>query len=160
MLQSVLIKLAMLSATLSVIVWIGWTVPPSPGEAGADGASTVLEEPDVTSPPAAPREVLAEPSLSVSRPTQMVSSQPQPRRSAAQPVVDLNHATVHDLDQLPGIGQALAERIMEYRRSHGPFTAVEDLLLVKGIGPKKLDRLRGLVSVGSQTRRDNQEGRL
>jgi competence protein ComEA len=72
----------------------------------------------------------------------------------------MNHATLPELDQLPGIGQALAERIVEYRRSHGPFNAVEDLLLVKGIGPKKLDRLRGLVSVGSQTRGDNQEGRL
>ncbi|WP_447602786.1 ComEA family DNA-binding protein [Nitrospira sp. Nam80] len=160
MLQSVLIKLAMLSATLSVIVGIGWTVPPSPGEAGADGASTVLGEPEVTSPPAAPREVLPHPSLPVSRPVRTASSQLQPRRSAAQPVVDMNHATLRELDQLPGIGQALAERVVEYRRSHGPFAAVEDLLLVKGIGPKKLERLRGLVRVGSQATRDNQEGRL
>lgn len=159
MLQSVLIKLAMLSATLSVIVWIGWTGPPSPGEAGSHGAFTALDEPEIAPPPPA-SEIQPSPSPLVNQPAQTVSSQPQRGLSAAQPVVDMNHATLPELDQLPGIGQALAERIVEYRRSHGPFNAVEDLLLVKGIGPKKLDRLRGLVSVGSQTRGDNQEGRL
>jgi competence protein ComEA len=157
--RSVLIKLAMLSATLSVIVWIGWTVPPNPGEAGLEGASTVLKQGDIAPSPAARHEVVAPPSPPIGRPTRAVSSQPEQRSVTAQ-YVDMNHASVREFDQLPGIGPALAERIIEHRRSHGPFTAIEDLLLVKGIGSKKLDRLRGLVSVRSETKRDTQEGRL
>ena len=82
------------------------------------------------------------------------------RASRGATHVNLNLATARELDRLPGIGPSLAERIVHYRRSHGPFTALEDLLLVKGIGPKTFDRLRGLVTVRSETSRDNQEGRL
>lgn len=159
MIRSVLIKLVMLSATLSVIVWIGWTVPPNPGEAGLEGVSTVLKQGDIAPSPAARHEVVVPPSPPISRPTRAVSSQPE-RRPVTVQYVDMNHATVRELDQLPGIGLALAERIIEHRRSHGPFTAIEDLLLVKGIGPKKLDRLRELISVRGETKRDTQEGHL
>lgn len=52
--------------------------------------------------------------------------------------LDLNRATAGDLEALPGIGPALAKRILEYRQSHGPFKKLEDLEQVSGIGPKKL----------------------
>jgi len=61
--------------------------------------------------------------------------------------VDLNTATLEDLIQLPGIGPSLAERILEYRETHGPFHSVEDLLNVKGIGPAKLEQLRPYITV-------------
>ncbi len=48
--------------------------------------------------------------------------------------VRLNSATVADLETLPGIGPSLAERIIEYRNEHGPFTAIEQLSEVRGIG--------------------------
>jgi len=56
-------------------------------------------------------------------------------------------ASKTDLIQLPGIGEVLAERILEKRKELGGFTSVEQLLLVKGIGEKKLGRIRGLVVV-------------
>ena len=56
--------------------------------------------------------------------------------------VNVNTATAEELDVLPGIGPALAERIIDYREEHGPYTAAEDLLAVSGIGEKVLDGLR------------------
>jgi len=52
--------------------------------------------------------------------------------------VDLNTANVEELDTLPGIGPKTAQAIVEYRETHGPFTSPEDLLQVRGIGPRKL----------------------
>ncbi len=63
--------------------------------------------------------------------------------------VDINQADVTELDMLPGIGPALAQRIVEYRREHGPFQRVEDLLQVRGIGPAKLEQLRPYITVGT-----------
>jgi competence protein ComEA len=59
--------------------------------------------------------------------------------------VDLNAASPEELDRLPGIGPVLAGRIVEYRRRHGRFTRIEELLAVRGIGPRLLERLRGRV---------------
>jgi comEA protein len=56
--------------------------------------------------------------------------------------LDLNQATVEDLQAVPGIGPALARRIIDYRKIHGPFTQVDDLLKVKGIGEKSLEKIR------------------
>jgi competence protein ComEA len=62
--------------------------------------------------------------------------------------VNINTASVEELDALPGIGPALAQRIADYRREHGPFTKVDDLLNVKGIGAKLLARIRERLTVG------------
>ena len=62
-------------------------------------------------------------------------------------LVDLNMATMTQLLDLPGIGPVLAERIMRDREQHGPFSAVEDLLDVSGIGEARLLELRSLVDV-------------
>lgn len=63
------------------------------------------------------------------------------------PPVNLNTATVDQLDELPGVGPATAAAIVAHRTQHGPFTSVEQLAEVRGIGPVKLDALRGLVTV-------------
>jgi competence protein ComEA len=61
--------------------------------------------------------------------------------------IELNSATAAQLDTLPGIGPATATKIIADRESNGPFTSVEDLGRVTGIGPKKLEELKELVSV-------------
>ncbi|HEY0672227.1 MAG TPA: helix-hairpin-helix domain-containing protein [Longimicrobiales bacterium] len=65
-----------------------------------------------------------------------------PERAAAPPIVDLNRATATELDALPGIGPAVAQRIVEYREARGGFTAIEQLDSVKGIGPALLARIQ------------------
>ncbi len=62
--------------------------------------------------------------------------------AADQLSVDINRAGVEELKTLPGIGPALAQRIVEHRAEHGPFRKAEELLAVKGIGPKLLEKLR------------------
>lgn len=61
--------------------------------------------------------------------------------------INLNTAKVEEFAELPGIGEKLAERIVAYRRVHGRFRTVEDLREVKGIGKKRLDRLRPLIKI-------------
>ncbi len=61
--------------------------------------------------------------------------------------IDLNTATAADLEELPGIGPALAERILDWRTENGGFTSVDQLDDVSGIGPATMDRLRDLVTV-------------
>ena len=56
--------------------------------------------------------------------------------------MDINHASAEDFAKLPGIGPELAHRIVDYRTKHGPFHRVEDLLVIRGIGPKKWKALR------------------
>jgi competence protein ComEA len=64
--------------------------------------------------------------------------------SASAPV-DLNSATVEQLDALPGIGPVTAQKIVDYRTEHGPYTSVDDLDAIPGIGPARIENLRGLV---------------
>ena len=70
-----------------------------------------------------------------------------PRRPVTFPL-DLNSARMEDLMELPGIGEKLAQRLVDYRRSHGGFRSVEELRKVRGIGEKRMERLRPLVVAG------------
>ena len=71
------------------------------------------------------------------------AASPRARKTAVAPQpLDLDSASAADLDRLPGIGPVLAARIVEHRRVHGRFHHVDELLLVPGIGPRLLERLR------------------
>jgi competence protein ComEA len=63
--------------------------------------------------------------------------------------LDLNRATAQDLDAVPGLGPALAQRIVDYRKAHGPFKQIEDLSEIPGIGPQNLPRLKPYLGLGS-----------
>ncbi len=69
--------------------------------------------------------------------------------SAPQGKVNLNTATVSQLEDLPGIGPALAARIVEHRQKNGAFKSVEDVMAVKGIGEKNFSKIQGYLSVGA-----------
>lgn len=63
-------------------------------------------------------------------------------------MININTAGVAELDKLPGIGPALAERIIQYRDEHGAFGKPEDLQKVSGIGAKTYEKMASMVSVG------------
>ena len=62
--------------------------------------------------------------------------------------ININTATVDQLTLLPDIGPKIAQRIIDYREKNGSFSSVEELLLVEGIGKKRLEELRDYITVG------------
>ncbi len=62
-------------------------------------------------------------------------------------MINLNSATLADLDTLPGVGPVLAQRILDWRKSNGRFTSVDELREITGVGEKRLADLRGRVTV-------------
>jgi competence protein ComEA len=144
MLRSLFIKLGMWGATVVVVFWIGWSATTSiedqqkarPPVLAVTGGDRVPEEPVAQ----------AEEPVGVSPST---DSAPAVSATGPQPSgkVDLNLATAKEFESLPGIGPALAERIVAYRASKGRFRMIGDLRMVKGIGRKKFERVRALVIV-------------
>ena len=76
---------------------------------------------------------------------------PPPAAKAAAPVavVNLNTASVAELDALPGVGAKTAALIVEYRQKNGPFKKIEELMNVRGVGEKNFLKLRAQISVGA-----------
>ena len=70
---------------------------------------------------------------------------------SAKPKVNVNFATVEELQTLPKIGPTMARRIVEYRSQHGPFQSLKDLANVQGIGTKTLMALDSLVVIQADT---------
>jgi competence protein ComEA len=64
--------------------------------------------------------------------------------------VNLNTATVAQLDALPGVGTSTAQRIVEYRQKNGGFKKIEELMNVKGIGEKSFLKLKPLITVSGE----------
>lgn len=63
--------------------------------------------------------------------------------------ININSATVSDLEALPHVGKETAQKIVRSRELHGPFISVNDMARVSGLGPKTLEKVRGLVVAGA-----------
>ena len=93
-------------------------------------------------------------SVTVSVPARQVSAavpaetQAEPSLQAASLPVNVNTADAAELAALPGIGEVLAQRILDYRRVYGDFSAVEQLTNVEGIGEGKLESILELITIG------------
>ena len=61
--------------------------------------------------------------------------------------ININTANSEELQQVPGIGPATAEKILQMRKSYGAFKSVDDLLAIKGIGKKRLEKMRKYLTV-------------
>ena len=70
-----------------------------------------------------------------------------PTASAAATVIDLNTATLEQLESLPGVGPVLGQNILDWRNANGQFTSVDQLREVSGIGDVRMAQLRPLVTV-------------
>jgi competence ComEA-like helix-hairpin-helix protein len=69
------------------------------------------------------------------------------KKPPAKPV-NINVATSEELQQVPGIGPATAEKILQMRKSYGAFKSVDDLLAIRGLGAKRLEKMRKYLTVG------------
>ena len=90
---------------------------------------------------AASGDSIAGPSSTIS-PVTAVAEASDATRTRIDARIDINSAGVDELVLLPGVGPAIAERIVDYRERYGPYSTVEELAAVRGIGPKTLSRIR------------------
>jgi len=126
-----------------------------PGIPGWQPANESLRLTLAASSSPVPQQAQAPPPSAGSAPSDESASASAPASSDALPdrsamLLDLNAATTADLDGLPGIGPSKARAIVDFRDSHKGFRRVEELLEVKGIGPKLYDKIRALVKVEVQ----------
>ena len=63
-------------------------------------------------------------------------------------LIDINTATLAQLQSLPNIGPTTAQNIINYRNQHGPFSTIEDIMNVPGVGPATFDQIQDLITVG------------
>jgi len=69
------------------------------------------------------------------------------KKPPAQPI-NINTANLDELQLVPGIGPVTAGKILQMRKSYGSFKSVDDLLAIRGLGPKRLDKMRKYLTVG------------
>lgn len=82
-----------------------------------------------------------------SKPTE-AETEPTDAASAISFPISINQAGKQEFMALPGIGDVLAQRMLDYREEHGSFTSLEELLNVEGLGKKRLEEILDLITIG------------
>jgi competence protein ComEA len=77
----------------------------------------------------------------------VVITEGTPSSLAGEELIDINNASLEELDQLPGIGPTTAQNIIDYREDNGPFARIEDIVNVSGIGSATYDDISDLITV-------------
>ena len=103
----------------------------------------------VTVPPEATDETIPPRSnpTSTAKPVETKPKENKPAENKVTFPVNINSASKGELDALPGIGEVLAQRIIDYRSANGPFQSVDELIKIKGIGEKTLAKLKPYATV-------------
>jgi len=80
-------------------------------------------------------------------PPVLAANQAMEKASEVVNLLNVNDASPVDLTTLPGVGKVTAEKIVAFRTENGPFKSVDDLIMVKGVGKKVLEKIRPLVTI-------------
>lgn len=122
----------------------------SSGKPAVKSPRPTIVKPSIKAPIAAYRANPKPEAVYSARPDPVTSEQVETRPNAAPPKnvelapssININTASATELDRLPGVGPVTAAKIIDYRKQHGGFSSIDELLAVKGIGPKKLEAMR------------------
>ena len=73
------------------------------------------------------------------------------KKSFGNKIININNASIDELDILPGVGPKIAAEIIKYRVKSGEFKAIEDIKKVRGIGKKKFNKIKDKISINDET---------
>ena len=109
---------------------------------GRNLTGTTIQTSVLTTPTSTSQVSQVTPSTSISNVTS------KPSTSLTNGKININTADLHTLMTLPGIGETYAQRIIDYREANGPFREVKDIMKVAGIGEKRYDAIKDLITTG------------
>lgn len=96
----------------------------------------------ISNPPVQISAVVSQGPVEITRPTEAETLPP------VQFPIDINTASLYEFTALPGIGDVLAQRILDYRASNGPFSSIDELMNVYGISEKRYEAISDYIAIG------------